>query len=172
MLARMDLTIVNFLSLPRMVHTWLSSCWRRAMRWVTQWAEAGWWGRSDTVASCFLSCRPPVCVFHWNSDNKSKSGEECAAWLVTLPAHCAIYLLVSTGGFPCSLVFNCFARFPHSQIKQQPVYAKSYNIIRVNLWCNVLHKKSHSWWSHLIWKLHRAIKTKLIFGKPEWKTYI
>lgn len=78
-----------------------------------------------------------------------------------LPAHCTLYLLVSTGG----------SATPHVSDKASALANTSCNIMSTNLWCNVLHKKSHSQWSHLIRKLHRAIKTKLIFGKLEWEIY-
>ncbi|EPY87823.1 hypothetical protein CB1_000218012 [Camelus ferus] len=57
-------------------------------------------GTVDTAAS--LPLLPSCCVcFPPDADNKSQSGEEGASGLVTAPAHCAVYLRPSAGGFPC-----------------------------------------------------------------------
>lgn len=156
-----------------MVPTWLSSCWRKAMRWVTQWeAGAGWRDCSHAVATCFLCCRPPECVFHWNADNKSESREECVFGLVSLPTHCAVYLLVSTGGSPALTVLSCGAHFPHSPITQQPVQAEAVTLFGLIYDVMCFIRKSYSQWSHLIQKLQRAIKTKLIVGKRMKNLYL
>jgi hypothetical protein len=95
------------------------------------------------------------------TDNKSDSGADCAVVPMMLPAHCL-----------CDREpwwYSHSACRSYSQ-ESSSLCEPDYNIIRVNLWCNVLHKNV-SQWSHFIRKLHRAIKTKLIFGELECKIY-
>lgn len=70
---------------------------------------------------------------------------------------------------PPFLLFPCFARFPRSQLNQQPGGLNA--VPSLGLIDDVMRyiKKSHSRRSHLFRKLHRAVKAKLIPGKPECK---
>lgn len=118
-------TFLNFPSLPRMVHTWQNSCWRKDTRWVTPccWGCWGWLGCSCLVSS--------VCAFHGNSDNKSESKHGCGMAPVMLPAHCAVCLVVSTWA-------QFFCMSPLFSDKAAACTSLTVSV-RVNLWCNLLH---------------------------------
>lgn len=115
-------------ALPRMDRTWLSSCWKKAMRWVTRCLAAGWWSRLDAAApACFLCFCPSLCLFSTPVlDNKSKlrrgmCNMACnhARLLSYLSSNVHWWIPSSPRGIAV------FCMFPASSDKQRPVWAKA-----------------------------------------------